>query len=130
MNQDESLKCLRLSKDYLKKGERDKAEKFARKAIALNDTDEAQKWLKSLLSKPYVKSDKNSNKEDKPNIPSASESRPYTEIQVQTIKTIIHKKSKGDLYGILNLEKDATDVDIKKAYRKLALLCHPGNIIY
>ena len=38
------------------------------------------------------------------------------------------KKSKRkDYYKILGVEKDATDNDIKKAYRKLAIIHHPDK---
>ncbi len=32
-----------------------------------------------------------------------------------------------DYYAALGLDKDATDTDIKKAYRKLAMTCHPDK---
>lgn len=32
-----------------------------------------------------------------------------------------------DLYDVLGLKSDASQEDIKKAYRKLALLCHPDK---
>ena len=31
-----------------------------------------------------------------------------------------------DPYEVLGIETEATAVDVKKAYRKLALKCHPG----
>ena len=34
---------------------------------------------------------------------------------------------KTDIYGILGVQKDATDGEIKKAYRKLALKLHPDK---
>lgn len=42
---------------------------------------------------------------------------PYTPEHVAGIKKIRAKK--GDLYGILGLEKDCKDSEIKKAYRKV-----------
>lgn len=39
----------------------------------------------------------------------------------QDIKVILKAKEKGDLYGVLKLEKGCSDIEIKKAYRKVLL---------
>lgn len=48
----------------------------------------------------------------------------YTEEQVVSVKRI--KKCK-DYYEILEVSKDATEMELKKQYRKLALALHPDK---
>ena len=54
----------------------------------------------------------------------ASPSVEFTSEQVEAVRKI--KKCK-DYYEILGLEKDVSDVEIKKAYKKLALQFHPDK---
>ncbi|KAF9914150.1 hypothetical protein BX616_008858 [Lobosporangium transversale] len=51
--------------------------------------------------------------------------RDYTPEQVAMVKTI--RSSGGDFYKVLGVKKDATDTEIKKAYRRLALQMHPDK---
>lgn len=46
---------------------------------------------------------------------------------VQNAELEFKKSKRKDYYKLLNLEKDASDNDIKKAYRKLAIVHHPDK---
>ena len=47
--------------------------------------------------------------------------------EIRNAELELKKASRKDYYKILEVEKDATDMDIKKAYRKLAVKWHPDK---
>lgn len=49
---------------------------------------------------------------------------------LQDAKFELKKSQRKDYYKILGVSKDASTEDIKKAYRKRALVHHPGNYIF
>lgn len=128
-NKEQSDRCIELSKQYHKAGDAAQAMKFAKKAVKLDSSyDAAIKWESFLTSNPTIipTTRKRSSPAAKKEEPEPS--RPFTQDQVKGIKQILDKKNKGDLYGILGLEKDCSNSDIKKSYRKVTIYRSYGLI--
>ncbi|KAJ3063554.1 hypothetical protein HDU98_000671 [Podochytrium sp. JEL0797] len=140
MNEDASQQALLISKRKFEAREHAAALKFAEKSIRLCETSEGLVWLEFLRSQPAQPEQdeqpqqKRSDASEAPPKPKekreemeAPPARPFTPAQEAGIKRIRAMKAKGDLYGILGLEKSASDAEVKKAYRKLALQFHPDK---
>lgn len=56
---------------------------------------------------------------------------PPTEIHqaLKDAKLQLKKSQRKDYYKILGVEKDCSDDDVRKAYRKMALKYHPGRFL-
>ncbi|KAL9556787.1 hypothetical protein MBANPS3_001685 [Mucor bainieri] len=134
-NKDEALKCLSIAKSSLEKGDYAKALRFTEKSIRLFPTAQGEQLL-SLVKKKSSEPNKSSYTTSSTNAPSASsrqksstpepvQERKYTAEQVKAVKTIL--ACGRDYYKVLSVERTATDVQIKKAYRKQALQFHPDK---
>ena len=55
-----------------------------------------------------------------------NQDRKYT-VEQKTVVIRVRKCAATAFYEILGLEKNVTDAEIKKAYRKLSLLTHPDK---
>ncbi|XP_072138748.1 dnaJ homolog subfamily B member 12a [Mobula birostris] len=139
-NRDEAERCTEIGLNALKRGNREEALKFLRKAQKLYPTDKVKELIESLTQNGYPSSnftppeaadstECHQRKGSKFTGSSSGEAggelgKSYTTEQLEAVKRI--KKCK-DYYEILGLKKDATEDDLKKAYRKLALKFHPDK---
>jgi DnaJ family protein B protein 12 len=120
MNKEEALRALEIAKSHLAKGNVNLALKFTKKSLSLHSTIEAEKFLQRITVEEVVEEVKMSSSSSQESI-----EREYTDDQLQAVKRV--NENSEDYYKIFGLSKDATENDIKKAYKKLALSVHPDR---
>nr|CAD7200562.1 unnamed protein product [Timema douglasi] len=143
VNKDEAERCIEYAERFILEGKKDRAEKFLQKAERLFPTQKAQDLLARLSATGKSTSQQPSpEREEAPRKRRTNTTVPprrdkegkdengsgmsgdYSKDQLEAVRRI--KKCK-DYYEILGVTKDATDGDLKKAYKKLALQLHPDK---
>ena len=131
VNKDEALRSLDIARNHLDSGNIALAIKFAKKSINLYPTPEAQ----ALLRRAEKNTTQNGKESDSrgttpPTSPSSSSSsrehkkgrtREYTVEQAEIVKRVRACKV-HDFYGILGISKEASDLEVKKSYRKVTYI--------
>uniref|UniRef100_A0A672IB99 J domain-containing protein n=1 Tax=Salarias fasciatus TaxID=181472 RepID=A0A672IB99_SALFA len=139
VNRDEAERCIDIAAVALTNQQPEKAQRFLEKAQRLFPTEKARVLLDFIAKNGFTpgqndQSDfsgvsgprqRQSTTEDtQPEEKPSDINKAYTADQLEAVKRI---KQCKDFYEILGVQKDASEDELKRSYRKLALKFHPDK---
>ncbi|CAO3692962.1 unnamed protein product [Rhizopus stolonifer] len=111
-----------MAKNCLKTGDSIKASPLAEKSNRLYPTIQVKEFLLVIKNSPKKQGGVHLTDKRKP---TENTDRKFSPEQQNAVKAVL--ACKKDYYKVLAVEKTATDIEIKKAYRKKALIFHPDK---
>ncbi|WFD31951.1 Chaperone protein dnaJ [Malassezia sp. CBS 17886] len=142
MEEEEARKALELARKHDLGGNTEGALKWVRKSVSIHTTTEATLLLSRLQkdgaqgggggaadaspsSGPSVDTMYRNTTTRTTVSDSDGNHKEYTQKQVEIVRRV--KRAGSDFYAVLELEKSASDGDVKKSYKKVRLRVHAGS---
>lgn len=148
MNADEADKCIAIGTRRLESGDIDGARKFARKAEMLHDSPAAQRLLSKIAAATsgggagasagsahaaasatgtQTPGGSTARRRGEPNGDASEQTKREFTVEQETLVRRVRRCKHTDFYEIMDIKKEATESEVKKSYRRLALQLHPDK---